>query len=736
MVSESIATNENRFDDVIDEICSKLHAGLDVDLERLVAEYPDLADPLRKLYPTLVTLAALDDPVTGDRPQADQQGDQQGLANQSLGDFRIIRQIGRGGMGVVFEAQQLSIRRRVALKVLPLASLIDHRALQRFKNEVSAVATVEHPNIVPVYSVGEERGIHYYAMKLINGQSLAAVIRALRARADRDEHLSGEAIQQAISSMAAADDVADAATVDSPQVPYSPFRDTPQHPSPPFGDRPQLPPSPPLRDTPQVPSPLLRGRGQGEGEQGEGAEVLPATAVETRARARSSTVRRIGDATYFRNVARLIQQAAEALQHAHDHGIIHRDIKPGNLLLDAQCQLYVTDFGLARIETSAGVSMTGDVLGTLRYMSLEQIQANRQIVDHRTDVYSLGATLYELLTLQPMWSGDNKSELIRQISLEEPVRPRKLNPAIPTDLETIVIKATNKVPDERYDSANSFAKDLLCVLACKPIMARRPTIPQRIAKWTRRNPGVMWSTVASLLVIIALMGIVIYQARETQRSKLLADSFSRRLDEGFRIQNQTTDAVVPTLRDLLGEQTMSELISAVWQAQSYGTDGNLGNRCAQIAWKLAVPAKQSHSKYAQALFFGFKSVEADSENVKFRSCLGLAQYRCGLYDDAIESLHKSNELEEAETGPGTAFTSTILAMAYCKLGHVEMARDWQAKAKLQADTYKTDAANYAYWITSPGSVDIGIFISQLYGDLMVLIEEMESVIETVPNGKN
>jgi serine/threonine protein kinase len=226
-----------------------------------------------------------------------------------------------------------------------------------------------------------------------------------------------------------------------------------------------------------------------------------------RAQGRSSTVRRVGDSAYSQNVARLIQQAAAALQHAHEHGIVHRDIKPGNLLLDAQVQLYVTDFGLARIETAAGVTMTGDVLGTLRYMSPEQVEGNRQTVDRRTDIYSLRATLYELLTLQPMWEGDNKAELIRQISYDEPPRPQKINPTIPNDLETIVLKAISKNPSDRYENAQAFADDIACFLALKPIIAQRATIVKRINNWSQRNPTIVWSMIAILGITIVLLSI-------------------------------------------------------------------------------------------------------------------------------------------------------------------------------------------------------------------------------------
>src|SRR5262249_38286653 len=152
----------------------------------------------------------------------------------------------------------------------------------------------------------------------------------------------------------------------------------------------------------------------------------------------------------FRTVAELGIQAAEALDFAHEHGIIHRDIKPANLLLDAESRLWVTDFGLAQVQGDARMTMTGDLVGTLRYMSPEQALAKRVVVDHRTDVYSLGATLYELLTLAPVFGGTDRQELLRQIAFEEPRPLRRLKRTIPAELETIVLKALEKNPAERY----------------------------------------------------------------------------------------------------------------------------------------------------------------------------------------------------------------------------------------------------------------------------------------------
>ena len=174
---------------------------------------------------------------------------------------------------------------------------------------------------------------------------------------------------------------------------------------------------------------------------------------------------------FFHTVARLGIQAAEALEHAHEQGVLHRDIKPSNLLLDGRGNLWITDFGLARLMGDAGLTMTGDLLGTLRYMSPEQALAKRVGIDHRTDIYSLGATLYELLTLEPVYAGRDRQEILRRIAFEEPRPPRRLDAAIPVDLETIVLKAMAKDPAGRYGAAQELADDLGRFVKHEPIRA-------------------------------------------------------------------------------------------------------------------------------------------------------------------------------------------------------------------------------------------------------------------------
>jgi serine/threonine protein kinase len=243
----------------------------------------------------------------------------------------------------------------------------------------------------------------------------------------------------------------------------------------------------------------------------------------------SSSLPAYSSRDYFRTIAQLGIQAAEALDHAHQNGILHRDIKPANLLVecshhaprdengpqgraknhhaerdDYTLKLWITDFGLARMEADAGMTMTGDILGTLRYMSPEQALAKRVVVDHRSDIYSLGVTLYELLSLQPAFVGDDRQELLRQIAYEDPRTLCQINARISPDLETIVLKAMDKDREDRYQTAQQFAADLRAFLEDQPIQARPPMLWQRVAKWSRRRRPLVASLGLSLMALVTV----------------------------------------------------------------------------------------------------------------------------------------------------------------------------------------------------------------------------------------
>jgi predicted nucleic acid-binding Zn ribbon protein len=195
-------------------------------------------------------------------------------------------------------------------------------------------------------------------------------------------------------------------------------------------------------------------------------------------------------------------QAAEALEYAHQQGIIHRDIKPANLLIDVRGNVWITDFGLAHFHVDSGLTQTGDLLGTVRYMSPEQASGQRVVLDHRTDVYSLGATFYELLTLQPVFGGSSRQSLLLQVLNRDPRPLRAIDRNIPAELETIVLKSLAKTPADRYATAQDLADDLHRFLRDEPIRARRPSLVEHVRKWARRHPVVIGSVVLMMFVLL------------------------------------------------------------------------------------------------------------------------------------------------------------------------------------------------------------------------------------------
>jgi tetratricopeptide (TPR) repeat protein len=452
------ASKDAGFAELVEDLTARLQNGEVFDVEAYLGDHAEHAERLRELLPALQMLGKLSISGHGNLsfpPDASEES----LPVGTLGDFRILREVGRGGMGVVYEAEQISLGRRVALKVLPFAATMDPRALQRFQNEARAAACLHHANVVPVHYVGCERGVHFYAMQFIDGQTLADLIRELRRPAGQASTPSpaGAAADERTTAHTPADKVAD-----------------------------------PKADT-------------------EPAARQSTLTTQSGARSRE----------FFRRAAGWGVQAAEALDYAHQAAIVHRDVKPGNLMLDVRGNLWVADFGLAHIQHSeASLTMTGDLVGTLRYMSPEQALAKRVPIDHRTDVYSLGATLYELLTLQPAVAGKDRQEVLRQIAFEEPKAPRRVNRAIPAELETIVLKAMEKNPAERYATAMEMADDLRRFLADEPIRAKRPGLLARGRKWARRHQPVVWS---AAVIGFILMGSLGWIARDLAQRRLMVE---------------------------------------------------------------------------------------------------------------------------------------------------------------------------------------------------------------------
>ncbi len=356
----------------------------------------------------------------------------------TLGDYTLRRQIGRGGMGVVYEAWENSMDRRVALKVLPPGVAADERALHRFVREAKTAGQLNHPNIVSVYGMGLKEQTPYYAMEFVEGETLAQIIGRLK---DAD------------SSEAA-----------------------------PFG----------------------------------------ATREEL---------------AYYLNVAKAFADVADGLQHAHSKGVIHRDVKPSNLIFDRDGRLRILDFGLARLEGQESITLSGDVVGTVQYMSPEQAQVKKISVDHRTDIYSLGATMYEFLTLRPPFKGKDHHDTLSQIITRDAEPPRKLNACIPRDLETIVLKCLRKDPGDRYGTAEALVQDLRRFARGDAIEARPQTHLEKIASrvWRRR-----WRIATSTLLVL-LLGLTAYTLSSLQRhaSAERSAAYERTIQDAVRTRELT-----------------------------------------------------------------------------------------------------------------------------------------------------------------------------------------------------
>jgi serine/threonine protein kinase len=408
-----------------DEYTAKLRAGERPAVNDYAAQHPALAERIRQLFPTLMLLEGLANPGA----ESSRRDAAEAFSLGTLfGPYRILRELGRGGMGVVYEAEHQTLHRHVALKTLPVAGSQAVKHLERFFREAKTAAGLHHTNIVPVFDVGQVGGVPFYAMQFISGRSLDRIIK---------------------------------------------------------GEPPASAASPPLAET---------GSFNPEASAADATLPLASRGGQHDAGSRSSAD--------FGFVAELGMQAAAGLAYAHQRGVIHRDIKPSNLLVDEQGTVWITDFGLARRLDDVTLTNPGQLLGTPRYMSPEQAEAATKPLDHRTDTYSLGATLYELLTRRPAFDGKTPQELVTQIITRDPIPPRKLNPKVPRDLETVILKAMAKRTEDRYATASEIADDLRRYVAGQPIKARRITAAERLWRWCKRNPVLTGALIAACFSLV------------------------------------------------------------------------------------------------------------------------------------------------------------------------------------------------------------------------------------------
>ncbi len=490
----------------MDEFLRFARAGDEPSIEDYANAHPELADEIRDVFPAVLMVENIG--VPGSDSNREQPVPAVAEQPERLGEYKILREIGRGGMGIVYEAIQESLRRHVAVKVLPFSAVMLPDQVTRFQREARAAARLHHGHIVPVFGVGHDQGVHYYVMQYINGRPLDAVIREIRQLrgTERNNPTTENDGQSAIK------------TESSKTRPSLPDADH-------LGAR--------ADSTPERDPQLAVTEAQTGGQE---KVLLPLT--NDRGSADSSDAGMIrSDLTsssgnrsrYFRSVARIGIQASEGLEHAHREGLLHRDIKPSNLLIDLKGDVWITDFGLAK-SSGEDLTQTGDLVGTMRYMPPERI---RGWSDPRSDVYSLGLTLYELLVLQPAFVANERIELIKAIETQSPVAPHRIDSAIPRDLETIVLKSIEKEPSDRYQTALDLANDLRRFLDGKPIVAKRSTSARRTWLWCRRNPVLAAAFGFVLMLMIAITILSLEFSRQTQ-NRIVEVNAARELSDARR----------------------------------------------------------------------------------------------------------------------------------------------------------------------------------------------------------
>jgi eukaryotic-like serine/threonine-protein kinase len=410
------STELDPLDLLVEDYAQLCRRGEQPTIEEYAATHAAFAEGLRRLLPAVAFLeqGKSRHGISGSRSGLVKIRTSDAPPIRQLGENRVVRELGRGGMGIVYEAVQEPLGRRVAVKILPRHAHADAKSRERFLREAQVVARLRHPHIVPIHTVGEHEGIPYYVMPLIDGCGLD--------RLDADPKAA-----------------------------------------------------------------------------------LPVEAAER-----------------ARHVAALGVQAAGALAYAHSQGILHRDIKPSNLLLDSAGTLWLADFGLAKLADDLSLSGSGDLPGTLRYLAPECL---RDEADARSDIYSLGLTLYELLVGRPAFPELDRVRLLHRIAVHDIPAPRSLVPGLPRALETIILKALAHDPPARYQTAAALAEDLGRFLDGRPIQARRASRLEHLIRWGRRNPALAALTATSIVLgLIAAVFVRFY---------ILAPPPPRRFDPDF-----------------------------------------------------------------------------------------------------------------------------------------------------------------------------------------------------------
>jgi eukaryotic-like serine/threonine-protein kinase len=614
-----------------EEFSERLRHGERPSIEEYTQRYPEHADLIRAVFPSVAAVERVAQKESDSAPSLPQS---YSTAHRSFGDFEVVRRIGSGGMGVVYEAIQRSLQRRVALKVMSDSTSLKAKHRLRFRREAEAAAGLHHTNIVPIFGIGEEHGLQYYAMQLIDGATLQEIIECLRIRyiceqidAPKKSSVASEAAMRLLQNDESDPSLhlpSDRTGSFSSHVAEGTLRQD--------------------STATQSPDEEVDFSKENMDEDGpwEPSKLIDESALP------DFTPPRV----YYQNVARIIASAANALAYAHHAGVLHRDIKPANLLLDREGTIWVTDFGLARRQDVEGQTQTGELLGTLRYMAPEQIRGDG---DYRMDIYSLGLTLFELLTLKYGLESP-KSRLIDPMGHSRVRFSKAMQHRIPRDLQTIVLKACALAPSDRYQRAGDLEEDVRRYLEDRPILARRASAIEQLGRWARRNPTVATLATLSFGLLLTLAGLLAVWNRQQQ------DTLSQLKTEYERAESnllQKTQALQRAeTEQTRAEKNMEMALEAFDQimtniAARGGLTRNLEMLEEESPEFADASLTQADVELLQSLSTFFDRFAKENatdlrlETAVARRRVGEIQHRIGKLDDATKSLNQS--IEEFET---------------------------------------------------------------------------------------
>lgn len=540
---------EGKERDPLEELTEKfvreIQEGKSPDIERYVQLLPDQESEIRQLLPTIQLMEQL---KGGSAPELEPSPPNSvgNLTGKRLGEFVLLRQIGKGGMGIVYQAVQQGLDRRVALKVMNRESIVSSTQLKRFRREVRLAANLHHNHIVPVFSVGQDRGVHYYSMQYIDGISLEkwiagdsnlpAETSGLIHKSDFEsfeikkwsDQLSGQPAKQSSGGI-----------LTSPKQDSGTLAETSD--SVLLGSESTSSSDPDPWTAPTRCDDSLHLQ-QDTSEGGEFQSDTDPGEVDSETHDLGETKQFSID--HFHFAARICLQVARALSYAHSRGILHRDIKPHNLLLDKKRNVWVTDFGLAKLSGENDITQSANIVGTLRYMAPEQIQGK---ATKQSDLYSLGLTLFELVAKKPAFESlDGTSILEQRLRQQDVPSISKIVASVPRDLETIISKLTKHDPSERYLSAEQVVEDLQRYLDGRTILARRTTWVEKTWKWAKRNPALAVSLVTIFCLLAGIAGYAQYREKSVTRLLQISRQARKKSDTNLLVTTNGIDRLLET----------------------------------------------------------------------------------------------------------------------------------------------------------------------------------------------